>query len=491
MEHRNHQRNTKIVATVGPACSSAESIRELLQTGVNVARLNFSHGTHADHAAIIQRLRQAASELNRPLAILQDLQGPKIRTGDLAAGSVELIAGETLTLTTQLTPGDARLVSVDFPELPQSVLPGGRILLDDGNLELVVTAVGEDWVETRVVVGGILKTHKGMNLPNGRISIAAFTEKDLEDLAFGLEQGVDAVALSFVRSAQDVRDLRQAIQRLQPNLKHFPIIAKLERPEALVNLEEIVEVSDGVMVARGDLGVEMSPEFVPTAQKRIIECANRHARLVITATQMLDSMIQNPRPTRAEASDVANAIFDGTDAVMLSGETASGKYPFKAVQTMHAISVQAEANTDLWGHWQGPKPADGCSDEVEDPKAGGDDTFFMTMAARALAHDRNVAALAIFTMSGRTAMMMSKTRPDVPILAFTPDRRTYQRLAMYWGVQAQLVPQATTLESMLADVESTIRRGSLVQSGQQVVLICGYPVGETCPTNLALLHTIR
>ncbi len=492
MDHRFTQRNTKIVATIGPACSDELNITQLLAAGVNVARLNFSHGTHEDHAAIIQRLRSIAKTLKLPLAILQDLQGPKIRTGNLESGQVELVAGEKLTLTTRSTPGTPQLVSVDFPELPQSVVPGGRILLDDGNMELSVTAVGEDWVETQVVVGGMLKSHKGINLPGGRLAIGSMTEKDFDDLAFGLEQGVDAVALSFVRSAQDIRDLKMTISKFQPSFTNFPVIAKLERPEALDNLEEIVQIADGVMVARGDLGVEMSPEYVPIAQKRIIECANRHAKVVITATQMLDSMIQNPRPTRAEASDVANAILDGTDAVMLSGETASGKYPIKAVQTMNSIALQAEANTGRWGHWQGPKPPDPCDEAPwSDPEMDGDDTFFMTMAARALAHDRNVAAIAIFTMSGRTALLMSKTRPNVPILAFTPDLRTYQRMAMLWGVKSQLVPNASSVERMISDVEDTIRAGGLVMPGQQVVLICGYPVGETCPTNLALLHTIR
>jgi pyruvate kinase len=473
-------RRTKIVATIGPACYETHILEQLLESGVNVARLNFSHGTHKDHATIIRRLRKLSTQMGIPLTILQDLQGPKIRIGEIAAGSLALVPGQLLTLTTREVPGDSRYVSVDFEDLPQSVSPGGRILLDDGNLELAVTAVGDDWVETRVVVGGLLKPNKGVNLPGAKLSIPAMTEKDEIDLEFGLMQGVDAVALSFVRSEEDIRHLRQTIARLAPNRTDTLVIAKLERPEALENLAAIVRAADGVMVARGDLGVEMSPEAVPIAQKRIIECANRLNRVVITATQMLDSMIQNPRPTRAEASDVANAIFDGTDAVMLSGETASGKYPVKAVQTMNAIILQAEQYTDRWGRWQGPQR----------PEEETDDTVYMTMAAHELAHDRNVAAIAIFTKSGRTAVLMSKTRPNVPILAFTPSQETYQRLSILWGVEAHLVPHAETIEVMLSDVEAVMRTSAGIKPGQQIVLICGFPVREVRPTNLALLYTI-
>jgi pyruvate kinase len=473
-------RRTKIVATIGPSCSKPEMLEQLILAGMNVARLNFSHGTHEDHAKVILQLRILSEKLQRSVTIMQDLQGPKIRIGELADGSVSLVPGEKLTLTTRQVPGDSRLVTVDFPELPHCVTTGGRILLDDGNLELSVTSIGEDWVETRVVIGGLLKPHKGVNLPNACFDIAALSPKDEEDLAFGLEQGVDMIALSFVRTAEDIFNLRSKIERLNPARAETPIIAKLERPEALENLDAIVEASDGVMVARGDLGVEMSPQAVPIAQKRIIECANRQNRLVITATQMLDSMINNPRPTRAEASDVANAIFDGTDAVMLSGETAAGKYPIQAVQTMDAIALQAEEFLPRWGHWKGP----------DDPESSSDDTLFMTLAARGLAHDRDVSAIAVFTMTGRTALLLSKTRPGVPILAFTPVLDVYRRLAFYWGVEAHQVPHAGSVETMLEDVEAVLASSQLVRPGQQVVLICGYPVGQVCPTNMALLHTV-
>ena len=473
-------RCTKIVATIGPASQDPTSIENLLDAGVNVARLNFSHGTHEVHAEVIRRLREIALKLQQPLCILQDLQGPKIRTGNLTDGTVELVQGQSLTLVTHSVPGDAKRVTVDFPELPLSVEKGGRILLDDGNLELVVTGVEEDQVFTKVVVGGVLKPHKGVNLPGAKIPISALTEKDKLDLAFGLEQGVDAIALSFVRSVEDIRVLRQEIRRLAPNCLDMPVIAKLERPEALENLDAIVQEVDGVMVARGDLGVEMSPEAVPAAQKQIIECANIHEKLVITATQMLDSMMNNPRPTRAEASDVANAILDGTDAVMLSGETAAGKYPLKSVQMMNAIICEAETSMQRWSHWHGEAR----------PESPNDDTYFMSMAARALAQDKNVAAIAVFTLTGRTAILMSKSRPGVPILAFTPDRSVYNRMAMFWGVSAHLVEQAYSIEEMVAEVEQALLASNLVRAGQQVVLTCGYPVGIIKATNLALLHTV-
>jgi pyruvate kinase len=336
-------------------------------------------------------------------------------------------------------------------------------------------------VTARVTVGGVLSSHKGISLPEAHLDIAALTEKDLADLEFGLNLGVDAIALSFVRSEQDITALRENISRLAPEQVHLPIIAKLERPEALDQLDSIINAADGVMVARGDLGVEMSPEEVPIAQKQIIERANRHARMVITATQMLESMIHNPRPTRAEASDVANAIFDGTDAIMLSGETAVGEYPVQAVGMMDKIACQAEAHVDEWGHWHGPSTVDHPDD----------DTLYMSLAVRELAQDRKVAAIVAFTMSGRTARYISKTRPAVPILAFTPDPRTYNRLELCWGVTPYIVPQSTTFDGMLADVDTVLKESRLVKPGQLVALTCGYPVATVSPTNLVLIHRIQ
>jgi pyruvate kinase len=482
-------RRTKIVVTVGPASSDETTIEQLLQAGVNVMRLNFSHGTHAEHSTQISRIRRVSEKLAVPVTLLQDLQGPKIRTGKIAGGQVALTAGQPLTLTTREVLGDDRVIPVDYPDLPRSLSPGGRILLDDGNLELAVVSTTDETVSTQVVVGGVLKSDKGVNLPHARLNLQALTEKDEADLAFGLKLGIDAVAMSFVRKAADIGRLRQSIARFSPERRDTPVIAKLERPEALDNLHEIVDAADGVMVARGDLGVEMSPEAVPIAQKEIIAAANQHARLVITATQMLDSMINNPRPTRAEASDVANAIFDGTDAVMLSGETAIGKYPVKAVETMAAIIQQAESHLSEWGHWSG-----NLGDDASGMRTMGeithDDALSTTRAARELAHDRNVTAIAVFTMTGRTAQLVSKARPRVPILAFTSVENTYRRMPMFWGVIPSLVPHVDTLEDMLASVEREILQRGTIQPGEQVVVVCGFPVGAKCPPNLALLHTV-
>lgn len=474
-----HSRRAKIVATLGPASSEEPTIRELMRAGMNVARLNFSHGSYEQHASRIATLRRLAHRLGSPITILQDLQGPKIRVANIAAGKIELIAGNPFTLTTDSVPGDEQLVGVDFPEFLRHVQPGGRILLADGQLELEVTRVRGTRVETVIIQGGTLSSHKGLNLPGIPLDIPGFTEKDEADLQFGLQQGVDMIAISFVRTASDVARVRQAVSRYAPERIHTPIIAKLERPEAMQNLEEIVRIADGVMVARGDLGVEMPPESVPIAQKCIIESANRHAKMVITATQMLESMIQNPRPTRAEASDVANAVLDGTDAVMLSGETAAGQYPVKAVQMMASIIEQAEQNLETWGHWSGGSPED-----VHD------DAVYITRAARELAHDRNVAAIAVFTESGRTALLMSKQRPRVPILAFTPNEQTYHRMSLLWGVHPFIVPEAHTVEDMLKHVEISLVAETPIRPGQQVVLICGFPVGARQATNLALLHTV-
>ena len=480
------ERHAKIVATIGPASEDEGIMVKLVEAGMNVARMNFSHGTHEQHAQRIERLRQISERLGQPVAILQDLQGPKIRTGELQGGQVELIAGQVLKLTTQTVVGTASLVSVDYPDLPHHVQPGNRILLADGQMELLVTEVSGNEIETQVVLGGTLTPHKGVNLPGAKLDMPCLTQKDETDLAFGLGQGVDAVAMSFIRHAEDVEQVRLAIGRLAPERTHTPIIAKLERPESLENLDTIMEAADGVMVARGDLGVEMPPEAVPIAQKRIIACANRHAKIVITATQMLESMIHNPRPTRAEASDVANAIFDGSDALMLSGETATGQYPVETVAMMDAIVRQAEEHLDAWGHWHGTRPH---YRRASDPKTS-EDAVFITRGAREQAYDRNVAAIAVFTVSGRTALLMSKERPRVPILAFTPSETTYRQMPLFWGVLPHLVPYSDTVEKMLEHVEAAMIADNLIRPGQQVLLICGFPVGARQSANLTLLHTV-
>lgn len=475
-------RNAKIVATIGPASQNEEVLERLIRAGMNVARMNFSHGTQEEHAARIATIRGLSERVGQVVGILQDLQGPKIRVGELPS-PIQLSKGETVHLfATGTTPpsADGQKIPVDFRQLFDSVRTSDRLLLDDGRLTLeVVSAKAHDTLTAKVVVGGALSSHKGINLPGVRLRIAGFTEKDEADLAFGISQNVDAVAISFVRTADDVKKVRYAMQRFS-NGKRLPLlIAKLEKPEAIDNLDSILDNVEGVMVARGDLGVELPPERVPALQKFIISKANARAKLVITATQMLESMIANPLPTRAEASDVANAIFDGTDAVMLSAETASGKYPVEAVQMMDRIVREAESHFGEWG-----------KELAAIERLEASDAASMARAAQALANDKNVTAVACFTTQGQTAWLMSKIRPRVPIMAFTPDDSTYRRLAFLWGVRPQRVPFANSLEEMLGHVDSALMRSEVVQSGDQVVLVCGFPVGAVRPPNMALLHTV-
>ncbi len=472
-------RRTKIVCTLGPASASEEAIAALVEAGMNVARLNFSHGAHAEHAAVIRRIRSVAQRLGRPVAILQDLQGPKIRTGVLAGHTpVELKDGAEFTITTRPVEGNAREVSTTYAGLPGDVQPGDTLLLDDGLMELRVERVDGPDVRTRVVHGGLLKEHKGINLPGVVVGIPILSEKDLEDLAFGVAQGVDYLAVSFVQCAGDIVRVKQALAELGPEAASLPVIAKLEKPAALANLEAILDIADGVMVARGDLAVELSPELVPPAQKRIIQSANQRRKIVITATQMLESMTRNPRPTRAEASDVANAVYDGTDAVMLSGETASGDFPVETVKMMAAIIQAAEATLDEWGRWRG------LSEDA-------DEALNLARAARELARGQNVTAIAVFTQAGRRALDISKARPGAPIVAFTPDPETYARLSLLWGVTPCLIPDADTVEAMLACIEAAAIPDLPIYAGRQIVLIADLPAGSSVPANLLLLHTVR
>lgn len=477
-------RFAKIVCTLGPSSNTKETIQALVKAGMNVARLNFSHGTHEDHSKLIDLIREISEEMGVSLTILQDLQGPKLRIGKLAQGIIPLKAGDEVTLSSSedfVTDEGDIFIPFEVPDLHKAVSPGNHILLDDGQIEMEVQSITGDRIEAVVTLGGDLKSNKGVNLPGANLGFPSFTEKDRADLEFGLNKHVDMIAISFVKTADDVVTVREAIHELAPDPSGMktPIIAKLERPEALDNLDEIMAVTDGVMVARGDLGVEMSPAGVPIAQKEIIACANTHGRLVITATQMLDSMINNPRPTRAEATDVANAVFDGTDAVMLSGETAAGKYPRESVRMMDAIVRKAEANRQKWG-----KPI------LENGLENTSDAVSITRAAKALAEDRNVVAIIVFTQSGKTARLMSKARPDVPILAFTPELTTYYQMGLFWGVTPLLVPHADTLETMIKHVETAIATTTDLKAGQQVIVISGFPVGAMRQPNLALLHTL-
>jgi pyruvate kinase len=479
-------RNAKIVATLGPASSSEDVLRKLIHSGLDVARLNFSHGAHDTHGDIIALIRKLSAELNKPVTILQDLQGPKMRVGRLPEEGLELAADQRVVLTKvydqapSLENSEAKIhIPLDVPQLAESVSPGNYILLDDGHLELEVTRVEGLAVYAKVILGGRLTSNKGLNLPGAKLNIPGFTEKDREDLEFGLRQGVDAVAISFVRNAEDIESVRRIIAGMSPHQADMPLIAKLELPEAIENLEAITLASDGIMVARGDLAVETTPAIVPIVQKKMIDVANRNARYVITATQMLESMIANPRPTRAEASDVANAVLDGTDAVMLSAESAVGRFPVESVRMMVEIVQQAEENMGDWG-----RPS-----RILDHKTG-DDAITTVRAAREMAADMNVSHIAVFTRSGATALYMSKARPSAPILAFTSEMKTYQRLGMYWGVTPFLVPYSDDVETMLAYVNEAIVTSTDVTPGQQVVVVSGFPVSSGSPPNLALLHTV-
>ena len=474
-------RNAKIIATIGPASSSRAQLKHLLQAGVDVIRLNFSHGNYDDHAKVMDEIRSLAKEEKRSLAILQDLQGPKLRTGMLEDGeAIFLSPGDQINLTPRDVIGKKDTIQVKYDSFAQDVVEGDRILLDDGRIELRVTSIEGNDVATKVIYGGKLGNKKGINLPGVNLSAPSLTKKDLQDIEFGLAHDVDAIALSFVRRAEDISCLREAISSSAHDSVSPLIIAKLEKPEAIDNLDQILAVCDGVMVARGDLGVEVAPERVPSIQKHIIQHANAAQRFVITATQMLDSMIDNPRPSRAEASDVANAVFDGSDSLMLSGETAIGEYPIAAVETMDRIIRDAESHASQWS----------CvlADEVV---ITDDDAVATTQAAKALARDRDVAAIAVFTRSGRTARLMSYTRPRVPIVAFTPEAKTFHQLSLAWGVIPHLVKKANSVEEMIARVRDACLASGLVNHGQQIVLVASLPIGEMGPPNFTLLHTIE
>jgi pyruvate kinase len=465
-------RRTKIVATIGPASSSPEMIVRLLEAGMDVARLNFSHGTYEEHAQRIVMLREAARTLDRPLAILQDLQGPKIRTGSLVGdGPVQLRAGERFDITTHDVVGSAARVGTTYTALPHDVRPGDRILLSDGLIELRVLDTTDDEVRTEVVFGGELREHQGINLPGVNVSAPALTPKDAADLDFGLEQGVDYVALSFVRRAMDIQTIKQRIAAAD---KATPVIAKIEKPEALDDLAAILEASDAIMVARGDLGVEMPPERVPVVQKQLIEAANAAGVPVITATQMLDSMIRNPRPTRAEASDVANAIIDGTDAVMLSGETATGLFPVESVQMMARIAEAAEVSGRHGDLHTMAAPLSTRANSVA--KA-------ISAAACAIVQTLPVHAVVAFTMSGSTARLVAHLRPTVPILAFTPSETVCRRLNLVWGVTPIMCDYVDRLDDLGARLGEILLARGFAQPGDTVVMTGGHPIAARGQTN--------
>jgi pyruvate kinase len=455
-------------------------LEKLIAAGMDVARLNFSHGTHADHQQRIDQLRGAQLNMRKAVGVLGDLQGPKIRTGKLEGGAVELVEGKALSITTdESVLGTAELVSTTYPHLAEDVNVGDRILLDDGLLELKVLATDKQrLVRTEVVHGGILKNNKGINLPGVAIQAAALTAKDREDLIFALKAGVDMVALSFVRTGADIDLCRQAMQDAG---RVVPIIAKLEKPEAIDHLDDILARTDGVMVARGDLGVEMPPELVPSIQKDIIRKASALGLPVIVATQMLNSMIEHPRPTRAEASDVANAIFDNTDAVMLSGESASGRYPIESVEMMVRI-VDAAENAMRQGI---PRAPSGDSlrvaHEFADVTAG--------VACRA-AKDAGASHIVAFTVTGTTARLLSRYRPETPIIAFSPNQEVRRRMALLWGVMPRVLEPVQETEEMVRRVEEELLARGLAKRGDRIVIVFGAPIGQPGNINSLRLHTI-
>ncbi|HHW84178.1 MAG TPA: pyruvate kinase [Actinomycetales bacterium] len=466
-------RRAKIVCTIGPATESPEQIRALVDAGMDVARINASHGQHEGHEAVYHHVRTASRESGRAVAILLDLQGPKIRLGTFAAGPVILNQGDLFTITTEDVEGTQEIASTTFKGLPGDCRPGDPLLIDDGKVAVRVVEVDGPRVITRVEVPGPVSNNKGINLPGVAVSVPALSEKDKVDLRWALRLGVDAIALSFVRNATDVNDVHEI---MADEGRFVPVIAKIEKPQAVDNLQEIVDSFDGLMVARGDLGVELPLEQVPLVQKRAIDLARRYAKPVIVATQVLESMITSPRPTRAEASDCANAILDGADAVMLSGETSVGAWPLEAVSTMARIIETTE---------------EGGGDRIA-PMGGAPHTRggVITKAASDIAEMLEVKYLVTFTQSGDTARRMSRLRSPIPLLAFTPLESTRRHLAFSWGVQTYLAPEVAHTDDMVDQVEYRLRENRLAQEGERVVIVAGMPPGVVGTTNSIRIHKV-
>jgi pyruvate kinase len=467
-------RRTKIVATIGPATRSRENLRRAIVSGMNVARLNFSHGTHEDHLSVIKDLRELSTEMSAPVTILQDLQGPKIRVGRFENGSINLVEGSQVTITTEKILGSGTLIPTDLISLPDCVRPGSRILLDDGLMELRVDAIEGVRISATVIFGGILKDRKGMNVPGAQLPIEALTAKDYIDLEFGLENDVDYVALSFVRSADDIRKLREIIKRKNPNTR---VIAKIEMLEAIDNLEEIVRLSDAVMVARGDLAIEVGQTRLPQLQKQIVRLCNSIGCPVITATQMLDSMIENPRPTRAEITDVANAVIDGSDALMLSAESASGKFPFKCIETMHDIILEVEKNGGRYYT---------MTLDAEIYTLG----EAIGAAASLTALKLNASAIVCLTTTGTTATIISSFRPKARVIAVTHILSTLNKLELVWGIQTLPIMPYLSSDDAMMQIEALLLKYGLVKTGDKVVLTLGVPVLERGHTNALRVYTV-
>ena len=474
-------RRTKIVCTLGPATSDRETIRNLIDAGMDVARMNFSHGTHEEHRERVQQVRAAAEDAGRVVAILQDLQGPKIRVGEMKDGEVMLEQGQDFTITTTSEEvGTSERIYIDYETLPQDAEPGGRILIDDGLLELEVTDIEGGEIRTRVVEGGPLRSRKGVNLPNIQTTAPSMTEKDREDLELGLELDVDMIALSFVRERSDVEALTE---RIDQSGKNIGVIAKIEKPEAVRNIDDILEAVHGIMVARGDLGIEMPMEEVPSTQKDLISRSMSTARPVITATQMLESMVENPRPTRAEASDVANAVLDGSDAVMLSAETAVGSNPVRVVEVMDQIIRKAEA------HWHEHRPSLAMTPgRLEKNESV---TESVSYTACRLAEQVGAEAVCCLTNSGATARSIARHRPSMPIYAFTDDERVVGQLSVLWGTETFHIPFQEDTDQGIARVHSVLRNQDLVEPGDHVVLTVGMPLPAKGRTNTVHVSRVK
>lgn len=466
------RRKVRILATLGPSSHSPEMIRALYEAGADVFRINMSHGTQAGHAEVINRIRDLEAVIGRPTTILVDLQGPKLRVGSFAEGPVELKNGQTFVLDLDPTPGDATRVHLPHRELFEALAPGQRLLLDDGKIRLETLSVTPERIETKVIVGGRLSNNKGVNVPDAVIPLAALTEKDRSDLAFALDMGVDWIALSFVQRPEDVAEARKLIGG------RAGVLAKIEKPAAVQRLDEIIELSDAVMVARGDLGVEAPIAEVPSLQKQIVAAARAKGKMVVVATQMLESMIQSPTPTRAEVSDVANAIYDGADAVMLSAESAAGSYPVEAVSMMDEIAAQVESDTTYRArvHFSETRPEATTADAI-------------SAAAEMAALSLGAKAICCFTTSGSTALRAARERPTVPILVLTPSLETARRLGLVWGLFAIRTRDVTSFEEMVGKSKRMALRSQLTVGGDQIILMAGYPFGTPGSTNV--LHITR
>ena len=470
---------TKIVCTIGPSSQNEEVLLKMVEAGMNVARLNMSHGSYDFHEKTIRNVRKVSKETGRHIGILLDLQGPKIRTGKQIKETIELKKGELLKLTTEDITGNWEMLSINYKPLPEEAKPGEKILLDDGNIELKVLEIENGIITCRILNGGTIRSFRGINLPDTTISTPSLTEKDIQDLSFGLAKDVDFVALSFVRKAEDIIDLKDRIKKAG---KDIFVVAKIEKPEAIENIDSIIAATDGIMVARGDLGAETSPQEVPILQKKIIHKCNLANKPVITATQMLESMISKPRPTRAEANDVANAIFDGTDAVMLSGETAMGEYPVEAVTIMANIAQRTEHEVNNKS----------LADEIYSNKKGSETTAdAVCYAGCELCRSLQTSYIAGFSLSGATIQKISGYRPPKPILGMSPSEKILQRVSLFWGVHAVKIDQVESTDALLKHTNGILTKSGLCTSGDSIITISGSPLHKGVPTNMIKVHIVQ